>query len=139
MDAIRRRLTEHQKEVAAKITELAEEASKRDTTKEENNRQIEEYSKKYLREKEDKDHAFYELKEMEKREKKAMENVKNAELNVKEMEQNMLKIQNKLKTMQEKMNVINMKEQQLIIKEQEHELLVKAYIEKNEVDEKKNH
>ena len=34
------------------------------------------------------------------------------------------------------MNVINMKEQQLIIKEQEHELLVKAYIErKNEVDE----
>ena len=38
----------------------------------------------------------------EKREKKAMENVKNAELNVKEMEQNMLKIQNKLKTMQEK-------------------------------------
>jgi len=138
LDAIRRRLTEHQKEVAAKITELAEEASKRDTTKEENNRQIEEYSKKYLREKEDKDHAFYELKEMEKREKKAMENVKNAELNVKEMEQNMLKIQNKLKTMQEKMNVINMKEQQLIIKEQEHELLVKAYIErKNEVDEKK--
>ena len=138
LDAIRRRLTEHQKEVSAKITELAEEAANREKNTEQNNSEIEEHKKKYLREKEDKDHAFYELKEMEKRVKLAIEKEKCAYSKVAEMKNIVLDIENKMKIMEEKMTATNKKEQQLIAKEQEHEVLVKAYIErKNEIDKKK--
>ena len=83
-----------------------------------------------MREKEDKDHAFHELKLMEKRQKEAIENEEKAYLKVNEMEKKVANMATNVSSMEKRIKQVNAQEEQLFAKEKEHEMLVKAYIER---------